>query len=66
MLPFVLILFWGGEEQKTLNEFELDLAWALIENDYFKREEGEKDEEGQRRVGRRVVEHRLEVHPGRL
>ena len=54
------------KSKRLLNEFELDLAWALIENDYFKREEGEKDEEGQRRVGRRVVEHRLEVHPGRL
>ena len=56
---------WGGEERKSLNEFRLGLAWALIENEYLKREEGGEEEEEQRNIRRRVVEHRLETAPKR-
>ena len=54
---------WDGKERKTLDEFRTDMAWALIDNDYLKREMGRDKEQETRKVRRKLNEHRLVSAP---
>ena len=54
---------WDGNERKTLGEFRTDMAWALIDNDYLKREMWGRKEQEIRRVRRKLNESRLVSAP---
>ena len=54
---------WDGKERKTLDEFRTDMACALIDNDYLKREMWRDKEQETWKVRRKLNEHRLVSAP---
>ena len=49
----------GGEDKKMLGDFWKGLVWALLENEYYKRDIEEDDEQDTRKVRKRLTEHKL-------
>ena len=54
---------WGGKERITLGEFWTDLAWALIDNDYLKREMGKGNKQDKIKTRKSLTEHMLVYVP---
>lgn len=50
---------WGSKEKYTLDDFQIDLAWTLIDNNYLKRYCEIKKVNGPQRVRSRLTDHRL-------